>query len=78
MHAHTPAGAAVSTLKAKFLPISQEAMIRQFFLGYHEYEGVLLDEKFKEAISKDLGDLSRIMLLHNHGNSSICFFYALL
>jgi adducin len=68
LHAHTPAGAAISTLKAKFLPISQEAMIRQFFLGYHDYEGVLLDENFKVAIAKDLGDMNRILLLHNHGN----------
>jgi adducin len=67
IHVHTHAGAAVSTHKAGLLPLSQEALIRRSLLSYHEYDGILVDEGFRQSIARDLGPRNRIMMLHNHG-----------
>lgn len=65
LHVHTPQAAGISALKCGLLPISQEAMICGN-VGYHDYEGILIDENMKKVIVKDLG-LRRILILRNHG-----------
>src|SRR5262249_35489581 len=42
IHTHTPAGIAVSAMKCGLLPLSQTAM-RFDKVGYHDYEGVVVD-----------------------------------
>lgn len=65
LHVHTGPGAGISTLKCGLLPISQEALICGK-VGYHDYEGILVDENMKKQIASDLGQ-SQIMILRNHG-----------
>ena len=61
--------------------MSQEACIVGD-VSYHSFQGILVDEKEKESIIKDLGVHNKVMLLRNHG--AVCcgetveeaFFYA--
>src|SRR5690606_33519831 len=47
------------------LPITQTAM-RFLKIGYHDYEGVVLDLKEKASLIKDLGQ-GEALILRNHG-----------
>jgi adducin len=67
IHIHTNSGAAISALKYGLLPISQEALIRQTLLSYHDYDGILIDDNFIKKIQSDLGNKNKLMILHNHG-----------
>jgi len=66
IHAHTPAGIAVSAQKGGLLPLSQHAMMFYDVVSYHDYESFAsrLDER--ERISADLGSRD-VMMLRNHG-----------
>ena len=66
MHTHTPNGVAVSAQKNGLLPISQQSMIVLASLGYHDYEGLALNEDEKPRLVRDLGD-RKFLMLRNHG-----------
>ena len=66
LHTHTKAGIAVSAQKDGLLPISQTAMFPYVTLGYHDYEGVALNEDEKPRLVSDLGSNSAL-ILRNHG-----------
>jgi len=65
IHTHTWAGMALSALDCGVLPISQTAM-RFLKIGYHDYQGVVLDRREEESLARDLGD-SDALVLRNHG-----------
>jgi len=65
IHTHTWAGMAVSALECALLPMSQTAM-RFLKIGYHDYQGVVLDTKEQESLLQDLGD-GEALILRNHG-----------
>jgi ribulose-5-phosphate 4-epimerase/fuculose-1-phosphate aldolase len=44
LHVHTLNGVAVSAQKAGLLPISQQSIVVLTALGYHDYEGIALNE----------------------------------
>src|SRR5882724_6470782 len=66
MHLHTDYGIAVSAQKDGLLPISQQAMGVLSSLGYHDYEGLALNEDEKPRLVRDLGD-KNFLMLRNHG-----------
>ena len=66
MHLHTDYGIAVSAQKKGLLPISQQSMFALASLGYHDYEGLALDEDEKPRLVADIGDKS-YLILRNHG-----------
>ncbi len=66
LHTHTKAGIAVSAQKDGLLPISQTAMFPYVTLGYHDYEGVALNDDEKPRLVADLGG-SNTLILRNHG-----------
>ncbi|HSW12173.1 MAG TPA: class II aldolase/adducin family protein [Solimonas sp.] len=66
MHTHSLNGVAVSAQKEGVLPISQQSLFVLSSLGYHDYEGVALNEEEKPRLVRDLGDRSFLML-RNHG-----------
>ena len=66
MHLHTDYGIAVSAQREGLLPISQQAMLALTSLGYHDYEGLALNEEEKPRLVADLGDKSHL-ILRNHG-----------
>jgi ribulose-5-phosphate 4-epimerase/fuculose-1-phosphate aldolase len=65
IHTHTWAGMAVAALDCGLLPISQTAM-RFLKIGYHEYEGVVLDTTEQKSLVRDLGQ-GEALILRNHG-----------
>ena len=65
IHTHTWAGMAVSALECGLLPMTQTAM-RFLRIGYHDYQGVVLDRAEEESLLRDLGE-GEALILRNHG-----------
>jgi ribulose-5-phosphate 4-epimerase/fuculose-1-phosphate aldolase len=65
IHTHTWPGMAVSSLECGLLPMNQTSM-RFAKIGYHDYEGVVLDLSMQEKLVRDLGDFPAL-ILRNHG-----------
>jgi ribulose-5-phosphate 4-epimerase/fuculose-1-phosphate aldolase len=65
IHTHTWAGMALSALDCGVLPITQTSM-RFLKIGYHDYEGVVLDTKEEASLLRDLGT-KEALILRNHG-----------
>lgn len=65
IHTHSWASMAVSSLACGLLPITQTAM-RFLKIGYHDYQGVVLDTKEQASLIEDLGD-GEALILRNHG-----------
>jgi len=65
IHTHSWASMAVSALDCGLLPITQTAM-RFLKAGYHEYQGVVLNDDEKESLVRDLGQ-GEALVLRNHG-----------
>jgi ribulose-5-phosphate 4-epimerase/fuculose-1-phosphate aldolase len=66
LHLHSLNGVAVSAQKEGVLPISQQSIFVLASLGYHDYEGVALNEDEKPRLVRDLGD-KNFFMLRNHG-----------
>jgi ribulose-5-phosphate 4-epimerase/fuculose-1-phosphate aldolase len=66
MHLHTDCGIAVSAQKDGLLPISQQSTFVLASLGYHDYEGVALNDEEKPRLVADLGKKT-FLILRNHG-----------
>ena len=66
MHTHSINGVAVSAQEEGLLPISQQSLFVLSGLGYHDYEGVALNEEEKPRLVRDLGS-NTFLMLRNHG-----------
>src|SRR5690349_1239552 len=66
MHLHTDYGIAVSAQEQGLLPISQQSLFVLASLGYHDYEGLALNEEEKPRLVADLGTKT-FLILRNHG-----------
>jgi ribulose-5-phosphate 4-epimerase/fuculose-1-phosphate aldolase len=66
MHTHTAAGIAVSAQRHGLLMISQHAMRFHERVGYHTYQGVVLDDFERPLLLDSLGD-KNALILRNHG-----------
>lgn len=66
MHTHSINGVAVSAQRQGLLALSQQSLFVLASLGYHDYEGVALNEEEKPRLVQDLGSNSFLML-RNHG-----------
>ena len=66
MHTHSLNGVAVSAQQEGVLPISQQSLFVLASLGYHDYEGVALNEEEKPRLVADLGS-NNFLMLRNHG-----------
>lgn len=66
LHTHTPNGIAVATHRAGLLPLSQQSLFVLASLGYHDYEGVALNDEEKPRLVRDLGERN-FLILRNHG-----------
>lgn len=65
IHIHSWATMAVSSLACGLLPLTQTAM-RFLKIGYHDYQGVVLDNQEKASLIEDLGQ-GEALILRNHG-----------
>ena len=66
LHIHSVNGIAVSAQRNGVLPISQPSTFVLAALGYHDYEGLALNDEEKPRLVRDLGD-HRFLILRNHG-----------
>ena len=66
LHTHTAAGVAVSAQKDGLLPLSQQSTVVLGSLGYHDYEGIALNDDEKPRLVADLGSNAHL-ILRNHG-----------
>src|SRR4029453_9779647 len=66
MHLHTNEGIAVSAQEEGLLPISQQALFVLASVGYHDYEGLALNDEEKPRLVADLGKKT-FLILRNHG-----------
>lgn len=66
MHLHTDYGIAVSAQEKGLLPISQQSLFVLASLGYHDYEGLALNDDEKPRLVADLGKKT-FLILRNHG-----------
>lgn len=66
MHLHTDCGIAVSAQKEGLLPISQQSLFVLASLGYHDYEGLALNDEEKPRLVADLANKT-FLILRNHG-----------
>ena len=71
MHTHSLNGVAVSTQREGLLPISQQSTLVLAALGYHDYEGIALNEDEKPRLVADLAD-NTFLMLRNHGPLFTC------
>ena len=65
IHTHSWASMAVSSLACGLLPLTQTAM-RFLKIGYHDYQGVVLDTEEQASLLADLGH-SEAVIFRNHG-----------
>ena len=65
IHTHSWASMAVSSLACGLLPLTQTAM-RFLRIGYHDYQGVVLDTAEQASLLADLGS-GEALILRNHG-----------
>ncbi len=66
IHVHSLDGVAVSAQAGGVLPLSQHSMFILSSLGYHDYEGVALNDDEKPRLVRDLG-ANTFLMLRNHG-----------
>ena len=65
IHTHSWASMSVSSLDCGLLPLTQTAM-RFLKIGYHDYQGVVLNEAEQASLVADLGS-GEALVLRNHG-----------
>ncbi|QET06080.1 MULTISPECIES: class II aldolase/adducin family protein [Cupriavidus] len=65
IHTHSWASMAISSLACGLQPLTQTAM-RFLKIGYHDYQGVVLDTAEQESLIADLGT-GEALILRNHG-----------
>ncbi len=65
IHTHSWASMAVAGLDCGLMPITQTAM-RFLKIGYHDYQGVVLDTAEQASLIEDLGK-GEALILRNHG-----------
>ncbi|WP_415904284.1 class II aldolase/adducin family protein [Neptuniibacter sp. QD48_55] len=66
LHLHTKESIAVASLKCGLLPLSQYSCFQLASLGYHQYEGLAVNQDEKVRLKEDLGNNNHL-LLPNHG-----------
>ncbi|XP_034027127.1 beta-adducin-like [Thalassophryne amazonica] len=66
LHLHTPATAAVSSMKSGLLPLSHEALLVGD-VAYYDYNGVMEEEEDRVELQKSLGPTCKVLVLRNHG-----------
>ncbi len=67
MHTHEPYSQTMSALNVKSVPLVQEACQLFERVGYHDFEGIVLDESEQERLVAAMGTTNHTLVLKNHG-----------
>jgi ribulose-5-phosphate 4-epimerase/fuculose-1-phosphate aldolase len=67
IHTHEEVSQALCATDTPVVPVTQEGC--QFFerVGYHDFEGIVLDDGEQERITRALGEHNHTLVLRNHG-----------
>lgn len=67
MHTHEPISQAMCALDSKVIPVTQEGC--QFYqrVGYHDFEGIVLDGSEGPKLVEAMGQENHTLVLKNHG-----------
>jgi ribulose-5-phosphate 4-epimerase/fuculose-1-phosphate aldolase len=66
IHTHTPAGVAVSMLECGLLCSDQMSLLFHDRVGYHDFEGIVVNEEEQQRLVKNVGK-NKCLILRNHG-----------
>jgi ribulose-5-phosphate 4-epimerase/fuculose-1-phosphate aldolase len=67
LHTHEPVSQSLAAVDTPVIPLTQEGC--QFYerVGYHDFEGIVLDGSEAPRIAAALGEQNHTLLLRNHG-----------
>ena len=67
MHTHEPISQTMSALNVTAVPLVQEGCQLFERIGYHEFQGIVLDESEQEDLIAAMGATNHTLVLKNHG-----------
>jgi len=67
MHTHETMSQTIAALDLEVVPVMQEGCQLFERIGYHDFEGIILNEKEQERLTKALGKKNHTLVLKNHG-----------
>ena len=67
MHTHEPISQTISALDLEVYPMVQEGCQLFERVGYHDFEGIVLNSDAKERLVKSIGEKNHTLVLKNHG-----------
>jgi ribulose-5-phosphate 4-epimerase/fuculose-1-phosphate aldolase len=70
VHLHSRDGVAVATQAGGLLPLTQMALMVHGQLAYHDFQGVVVDERERADLLANLGD-HHSLILRNHGTLTV-------
>ncbi|MEZ5534360.1 MAG: class II aldolase/adducin family protein [Thiolinea sp.] len=67
LHTHEPVSQSLCATDAEVIPVTQEGC--QFYerVGYHDFEGIVLNADEQQRLTKALGSTNHTLVLRNHG-----------
>lgn len=70
IHLHSRDGVAVATQDEGLLPLTQMALMVHGQIAYHDFQGVVLDERERADLLANIGDRHTV-ILRNHGTMTL-------
>lgn len=67
LHTHEPVSQALAATNAAAIPVTQEGCQFHERVGYHDFEGIVLDGDEGPRIVEALGPVNHTLVLRNHG-----------
>ena len=67
LHTHEPVSGAICALDTPAIPVTQEGCQLYERVGYHDFEGIVLDGSEGPRIVEALGSKNHTLVLRNHG-----------
>ena len=67
IHTHDIDCQAVASIEGGFIPLTQESCQFHERVGYHDFEGIVLDPGERSRLVAAIGAHNHTLLLHNHG-----------
>ena len=67
MHSHEVNSQTLAASKSKLIPLTQEGCQLYERVGYHEFNGIVLNDEEKEKLINAIGNEKHTILMRNHG-----------
>ena len=67
LHTHSEQAEALACVSTGFVPMTQTGCMFYERVGYHDFQGIALDEAERKSLIADLGKTNHTLVLKNHG-----------